>query len=234
MASNRDDDILKINAFVDGELPPSERASVAARIASDRELARAHATFARLKAAVIETMADGPTAALAPQAPVRRYAGGLIAAAAVLVLAVVSVVYLSKERARGLPSAAALQDIVRVAFPVGPVLPDLGVAGLQLANVEIQRPGDRHVLVATYNGSRGCRLQLRVQLRDGMIASAEGTSRRAWVTGGLAYELLAFGMPESRFALVGAAAERQTRRGEPADADGRLRQAGIAAPPCLG
>lgn len=49
---NREDDLVRLNAFVDGELSPADRAAVAARLARDAQFAHAHATLARLKACV--------------------------------------------------------------------------------------------------------------------------------------------------------------------------------------
>ena len=47
-------DLLLLNALVDGELAPQDRAAIAARLAVDRDLARAYATLARLKASIGE------------------------------------------------------------------------------------------------------------------------------------------------------------------------------------
>ena len=62
-----------------------------------------------------------------------------------------------------------------------------------------------------------------------------GTSRRRWIAGDLAYELVAHGMPAWRFDIIADAAEQQTRIGsDPVRIDRRLREADIGAPPCLG
>jgi hypothetical protein len=90
-------------------------------------------------------------------------------------------------------------------------------------------------LIAAYSGPRGCRLELRVRSAPAIRDAVEGTSRHAWNVGTLAYELVAFGMPESRFAIIAGAAERLTRlNADPADAEPQLRQARVAAPPCVG
>jgi hypothetical protein len=55
------------------------------------------------------------------------------------------------------------------------------------------------------------------------------------MAGDLVYELVAFGMPAGRFAAVAAAAEAATRSGRmPKEADTRLREARLAALPCVG
>jgi hypothetical protein len=62
-----------------------------------------------------------------------------------------------------------------------------------------------------------------------------GTDRHTWTSGDLVYELVAHGMPKSRFAIIAGAAELQTRAGSDHDrVDRRLREANIAPPPCLG
>ena len=57
-----------------------------------------------------------------------------------------------------------------------------------------------------------------------------GTDRYSWTTGDLVYELVAHGMPKSRFAIIAGAAEQQTRAGSDHDRiDRRLREAAINA-----
>ena len=57
-AKNKDH--LLLNALVDGELAPQERAEMAARLAADRDFARAHATLARLKANGVRILEELP------------------------------------------------------------------------------------------------------------------------------------------------------------------------------
>jgi hypothetical protein len=61
----------------------------------------------------------------------------------------------------------------------------------------------------------------------------QSTYRRAWVEAASVYELLAFGMPLDRFAVVAEAAESQTRALAGPDPH-RLREARSNAPPCVG
>jgi anti-sigma factor RsiW len=238
MASDRNvpDEIERLNALIDGELPPAEHAALADRIAAGRDLAQAHATLARLKACVVEnadaTAADG----IALVRPARRkpmaiVAGGLAAAAAVL-LAVFAF--------DPAPSDAPLRtsDIgatVRLAsLPGAPVIPDLEKAGLSLVGSEVEHAGAVSMLVAAYRGPRGCRLELRVRPAGAVVAPTSGTSRESWTAGDLAYELVAFGMPAERFATVAAVALAATRGQAPGDAERRLRSASLQAPPCTG
>ena len=62
-----------------------------------------------------------------------------------------------------------------------------------------------------------------------------GSSRHRWTVDDIAYELVAHGMPDWRFALISEAAERQTRSGRlPRRMEQRLREARSSAPPCAG
>ena len=239
MATDRKspDDIERLNALIDGELPPAEHAALADRIAAGRDLAQAHATLARLKACIVEKAELAPPVEIALPKPKRRRMlpawSAAAAAAATVVLAVL--VWLREPESDQALHAEMRPFITLAALPASPVIPDLTNAGLKLLGGEVERSGEIAVLVAAYRGPRGCRLELRVRPAVADVAPTIGTSRRTWVAGDLAYELVAFGMPARRFAAVAAAAEAATRAGEmPREADIRLREASRAAPPCVG
>lgn len=241
------DVIERLNALIDGELPPAEHAALADRIAVDRDLAHAHATLARLKASIVEASERGPKVELVLPKAKRRVrpalgmtaslaaslAAGMAAAAAVAILT--TFVWLREPA----PELALHPDIapiiVLAALPATPVIPDLADAGLKLVGAEVERAGRIDVLVAAYRGPRGCRLELRVRPSTADVPPTGGTSRRLWTAGDLTYELVAFGMPAGRFAAVAAAAVEATRAGRmPHEADTRLREASLSAPPCAG
>lgn len=237
MATDRatPDAIERLNALIDGELPPAEHAALADRIALGRDLAHAHATLARLKACVVENAEQTPTAAFVLPKPKSRIkpALGLAAAAAVLLGAFVA--WYPERQAEPARFSGMAPFVLLAALPAPPVVPDLANAGLNLVGAEVERSGETAVLVAAYRGPRGCRLELRVRPAAANVPPTAGTSRSAWSAGDLAYELVAFGMPAGRFAAVAAAAEAATRAGlMPKDADTRLREASLRAPPCLG
>jgi len=234
------DELLRLNALVDGELAPGEHAALAARLVSDREFARAYATLARLKACVVENADAAPTVSITMPAaakrswrrPVLQLGAAAAAAGGLMVLFALTNLPPHRQPAPILMSAQAA--ITLAALPQTPVIPDLEVAGLRLAGATIDMAGQSRVLVATYLGPRGCRLELRVRPEDSVSLPAEGTDRRAWTVGGLAYELVAYGMPAARFAAISEAAERMTRDSRfPNTVDRRLREARVAAPPCL-
>jgi anti-sigma factor RsiW len=229
-------DLQRLNALVDGELPPAEHAALAARIAAGRDLAHAHATLARLKACLVEGIDDAP--ALQPQGArmtSQRHPMGLAAAAiAAAVLAVAVIAGFdwspSEDEMVSRPDAA----IVLAALPATPVIPDLAVGGLTLVGTEVEKIAGTSVLVAAYRGPRGCRLELRVRPAATDVPPTAGTSRRTWTAGELTYELAAFGMPPARFAAVADVAQAATRAGPPEPAVRRMREARRAAPPCVG
>lgn len=239
-----DDVVERLNALIDGELPPAEHAALADRIAADRDLAHAHATLARLKARVVESAETGSVAGVElPKAPRRPppvlrmgRAGGIAVGAATAAAAIVSIFLWQREPVPEPALNAELAPIiVLAALPAAPVIPDLGYAGLKLVGGEVERSGETDVLVAAYRGPRGCRLELRVRPQAANVPPTVGTSRRIWTAGDLTYELVAFGMPAGRFMAVAAAAMDATRAGQmPSDAETRLREASLAAPPCTG
>jgi hypothetical protein len=228
-------DELLVNALVDGELMPRERAAAAARLAGDREFARAYATLTRLKAAVIEVAEDaGAIQVNLPLGQERRMAAlagaGVALAAAIAVAVGVAINWRGpEERLVEMQS----QTVTLASFNQTAVLPDLAPAGLKLAGTLIQPSGRGQVLIATYLGPRGCRLELRVQPAVGAVVATGGTDRRSWQVGDLVYQLIAYGMPAERFAAVAEAAERATRGGSPGGVDRQLREARVFALPCL-
>lgn len=234
-------DELLLNALIDGELTPAERAAAADRLASDRDFARAHATLMRLKASVME-VGDGADPIELPSLRkdgrrLAMLAGSAALAASLTAVAVfaVAVRYTSTEEPAIPAHAHALRPhVVQAAFHQSPIVPDLAPAGLNLANLVLRKGGDAPVLVITYLGPRGCRLELRVQQADAAAPADLGSRRHRWRVGELAYELVAYGMPGDRFAAVAEAAERATRsRRLPLESERRLQQARISAPPCL-
>jgi anti-sigma factor RsiW len=229
----RHHDLIKLNALVDGELPPDERAALAGRLANERDLARAYATLARLKATVGE-VADAPAFELPPRRKTQR--ARWIAAGAALAAALAVGVFLSMPRPADTegPLAEGPTAITLASLPAGTTVPRLDTAGLKLTGLVID-PGNVPLVSATYRGPHGCRLDLRAWPVDARPPAATGAESRRWSAGNLVYELTAHGMPASRFALIAGAAEGQTAANADHDRIGRqLREAGHGAPPCAG
>jgi anti-sigma factor RsiW len=235
MAADRTDDLEALNAFVDGELPPDEHARIAARIAAEPGLARAHATLAQLRAGIADyaTAAEPPVLAVQPN----RMRWPVAAAAAMVALfAGLGLVQLHVTGSTSTVPLAGTGDAAVQAVSLGgkPMIPDLSTAGLTLIRVDRGADRLRDHLVAVYTGPRGCRLELHVRpLGSEPIAAPQSTHRHEWVDGAAVYELLAFGMPQKRFAIVAEAAEGQTRALSGPDQH-RLREARQSAPPCVG
>jgi anti-sigma factor RsiW len=231
--------MVRLNAFVDGELTPTERAAVAAQIRAQPDIARAHATLARLKACIGESADATPSAVIAisrrrvPRVALRIGVAGL-AAAALGALALFDVTDLIVER-KPVPVVGRDAVVTLAALPANPVIPQLDIGGLTLEDIKVDRAGDVRLLVASYRGSHGCLLDLRVSPAGFAVPATVGSSRHTWEVGSLAYELVAHGMPGWRFAVIADAAERETRDGQTPDAvRRRLREARALAPPCAG
>jgi anti-sigma factor RsiW len=236
MPADRNKDMEALNAFVDGELSPDEHAAVAARIAAEPPLAQAHATLTRLRAGIADYAAATQAPALSLQP--RRTHRPLVAAAAALAALLAGVALDQLYKVQLVPPAAVAdagrEPVQPASLGSRPMIPDLSAAGLTLVRVDSAagRPLDH--LVAVYTGPRGCRLELHVRpLDSAAIAAPQATHRHAWVDGAAVYELVAFGMPLKRFAVVAEAAERQTRALSGPD-QRRLREARRNAPPCVG
>lgn len=235
MDDERTYDLERLNALVDGELAPTERAEIAARLAVERDLASAYATLARLKAATAETAEDFPTIVLRrPRRVIRRAAA--VAACIALVVGgglLVHQAWLGEEiRVTG--TAEGPTEITLASLPAGTMIPRLDTAGLKLVNLAFN-PGSVPLLTATYRGPHGCRLDLRSWPAGADAPPLSGTGLHRWVAGTLVYELTAHGMPDWRFRVIADSAEQQTRSGaDPARIDRRLRLASRGAAPCLG
>ncbi len=229
------DAIVRLNALIDGEASPGERAALAERLAHDRELAQAHATLARLKACVVASAdASAPDAPrVSVPRPVRyRWAAG---AAVAVIAAAGMVAVLSALHEPAVPSAEAEATVVRhAALPSNPVVPDLSLAGLKLTGIAMEAAAGLPAVLATYRGPRGCRLELRVMAAGTEPAPSAGTASRVWSAGGLRYELVAFGMPAARFLAVAGLAEGAVRDGAVARSRSNVQQAALASPPCVG
>jgi hypothetical protein len=226
-------DLLRLNALVDGELAPAERAQLAARLATDRDLARVYATLARLKATVAEDAPDAPAIAL-PTAKPRNWPR--MAAAGVGLAAMLAVALLATSDL--LPGSAPPNEeptaITLASLPAGTMIPRLDTAGLKLVSLVID-PGHVPLFTATYRGPHGCRLDLRAWPVGKPPPPLAGTSRHRWTVGDLAYELVAHGMPVRRFDIIADASELQTRlNSDHHYISRRLRQAEYGAPPCAG
>ena len=233
-SDRKQQDLLRLNALVDSELPPAERAELAARLAIERDLAHAYSTLARLKAATADVADEMPIISLLP--PRRRAWLRLAALAACLAVAIsIGIAVNDFMASSGVPDAAEGPTAITLAsLPAGTTIPRLDTSGLKLIGLAID-PGQVPLFTATYRGPHGCRLDLQAWPIGSSAPAITGTSWRRWTAGDLVYELVAHGMPAWRFTIIAEAAEQQTRIGsDPEPIDRRLRQANKNAPPCLG
>lgn len=238
MAPDRNSDEVLLNALVDGELAPADQAAAAARLRTDREFARAYATLTKLKAAVAEhgdaaglAAAELPLIDTAQPVTSRRWLAYGAAACLALMFGAAALLLLRPAEVEKRSAGPGAVPFVSVTFSGDPIIPDLSSAGLQLSRTVVTTSTGVQSLVATYLGPRGCKLELWVSNAPAGVAS--GTLRRRWQVGELVYELVAFGMPASRFARVAGLAERETRATRLPEAAEPLVQARAARPPCV-
>jgi hypothetical protein len=233
-SEQRHQDLLRLNALVDGELAPAERAQLAARLATDRDLAHAYATLARLKAVIGEGADATPEISL--PSPQRRVWPRVAAAAAALAAVIAVALFAANgflTRNADVPNEAPTA-ITLASLPAGTTIPRLDTAGLKLVSLVIN-PGTVPLFTATYRGPHGCRLDLRAWPVGEPPPPLAGTSHHRWTVGDLTYELVAHGMPVWRFDVIADASELQTRlNGDHHYINRRLRQAEYGAPPCAG
>jgi len=236
MASNSEnEDLLRLNALVDGELGPAERAEIAARLAVERDLAHAYATLARLKATIGEAADEMPAISLPSAKRFNwRHLTALAASLAVVIgIGLLAAKVMLPDRNDVGPTEGPTA-LTLASLPAGTAIPRLDNAGLKLVSLAVE-PGHVPIFTATYRGPHGCRLDLRAWPVGANPPALNGTSRHSWTVGDITYELVAHGMPRWRFAIVADASELQTRlNANPDRIDRRLRQAEIGAPPCNG
>jgi hypothetical protein len=235
MANERtQQDLLLVNALVDGELAPAESAELAARLAVERDLAHGYATLARLKATIADVADEAPAISL--PAP-KRQAWPRLAAMAACVAAAIGIGFAVHDLMASRDVSESVEGptaITLTSLPAGTTIPRLGLAGLKLVNLDI-KPGHVPLFTANYRGPHGCRLDLRAWPAGVTAPPLSGTSRHRWTVGDLTYELVAHGMPAWRFAIIADASELQTRlNADPNRINRRLRRAEIGAPPCTG
>lgn len=203
----------ELNALVDGELDSARVAEIAARIADDRDAAKAFAIAAALKATTVG-LAKG--AGCKPRRSWRRHV--LAAAVLLLTAGVVGVLFYAMqapeqrraELAALPPKTLGLADDVTVG---GIRLPNLEPGGLRLERVGISHDRRKPQLEADYVGERGCRARLVVAHAADVerpSPSAEAAQTTRWTVGAFVYTLTSERMDPQRFATVVQIAQAET------------------------
>jgi hypothetical protein len=221
--SGRDE---QLNGLLDGELSPTEAWDIARILRDEPALAARLADLARLQVVMSGIDAALPVPGLPAGAGRRVWqkpgwlAGGtLLALAAAALLAVLP--------AGELPALAAHHRFLASATETtGPAadLPDLPVAGLRLARVELAGNG----IYAGYIGPRGCRLGLWLGHRDGAPAGAPGEWRSETLRqadGRVAWMAASPSMDAKRFAALAEAVRSGPAAGAVLLADASARSA---------
>lgn len=252
----------KLNAYVDGELPPDEAAEIAEALVRAPQLARQVATISALKAAIHDSAP--PFAGPLPEQlhrsrPLRPR---LFAATAALLLTLLCTTVWFAELHRAPPGIALAErshqqwlaaparhptgqagealrvrlDALRLAY-----VPDLTQVGLVFDSVrQISARASRGLHVG-YRGPHGCVVSLVVFEGAGdhdtpltPLARGQHTAWR-WTTGGASFFLLAPAMDPVRLAGTAEVVQRLTRARLPLDSEAilALAQSRQGAAPCL-
>ena len=189
-----------LNAYVDGELPPGERAEVAAALAARPDLARSVALLTKLKAAAVETLEPMEWDGIAPRGRSlwRRHRGWRVAAGFAIALCVgAAAVLLHSWRTQDddawlAPALAAHDTWVASGSPTltgggagallaglanlgsGAELPDLTDAKLTITGARFVRAAgeQRPAMHVAYSGTRGCRVTLWITPASAGIGTA--------------------------------------------------------------
>ena len=248
----------KLNAYVDGELPPDEAATVAEAIAREPVLAREVSALTALKASVAET--SPPYPGKLGKIPCRGRNGLRVAAvAATLVIGLLLGIAWQSELHRPAPgpelalelhwawSSSLGEDHAASPNKVGfdslqlAYVPDLTRVELVFGGVsQIRTRGGRGLHVG-YQGPRGCAVSLVVFPKPGRHDKPLGTldlddaAAWHWITGGASFYLIAPKMDPNRLAGIARVVQRLTRARLPLDSAGvlALEQARSGAEPCL-
>jgi anti-sigma factor RsiW len=260
-ASGRDWE--RLNAYVDGELPPDEAATIAEAVARDPALARQVAALSALKAGVNDAAPPYPgRLQLRPGPPRRLRRRVAVLAVAALLLVLLGVGGWLAELHRAPPGIELAGELhrewvsARSQTPPGTAattlqvglealrfayVPDLTQVALEFDGVRrIEARGSRGLHVG-YLGPKGCAVSLVVFERPGsreqpLTSLASGPLRAwSWTTGGASFFLLAPTMDPTRLASIAKVVQRLTRARLPLDNEAvlALDQGRSNAAPCL-
>ncbi len=215
----------RLNAYVDGELAPHERAEVAGEIAGRPDIASEVAALTRLKAALGDTLEPLAWNDVAPATeagwrglPWRRIAAGVVVALG-LAAAAATIPWPADERTAWLERPVAAHDAwvasgtreladggagpLLVGFATlgnGAEIPDLSAAKLTVTGVRF-RPAEGDLSPAmhvAYAGTRGCRVSLWITFSPPDLDAALSLHRLG------AYRAYAWRAGDLAYALVSA------------------------------
>ncbi|NQU59366.1 MAG: hypothetical protein HQ513_19210 [Rhodospirillales bacterium] len=232
-----------LNAYVDGELDPSETAHIARAIADSPELADQVAAISRLRSAVVEGI-ETPSLELPDKAETGSWRTAIAASIAFFVFVGWSVLLdniynkpgttwlqqawqVHQEWSIDKPIAESAADLLPVNYAktvAGAYVPDLSSSRLNIVHAGIKAfPDHRKALLVGYRGTRGCKISLITLPRPDDLSEAlrfyrEGTNEAyAWQAGQLGYVLLSDGMDSGRFQLLAESVRRTTLQRLPFD-----------------
>lgn len=228
--TDKEQELEKLNGFVDGELERDDHLAVVTSSASDAALARHLSALSQLKSALRDSV-DVPRIDLPKSASGGRFthAHKLMALAASLVLfAAAGTGWLLagyNQYETGVPVAWAVKahqgwakkpnalirprQMLMLRAKLNAYVPDLASAGLSLVHMAIERhPTGADAMVVGYRGTRGCRVTLLIDravkfsLKKPLYLETGQVRAVAWSAGELSYVVLAEAMERDRFRLI--------------------------------
>lgn len=208
-------DWVLLNAYVDGELDPSEQKRFSSRLAREPEL---QAEFESLQALKASLSGLGGVAASPAHSSASTVRGLAMVACLVLAVAVGGYWWMRPEPATtpsSLHSVLSAKDVS--SMEVGLHDDGLDLSGSNLTLVDrMEADGTSGVIKAWhYRGPSGCALTLA---SGPGLTPGTGAMLRGWAVDGTGYVIVADGMDGPRFDAIAAYAEAQTRR-EPSTDD---------------
>ncbi|MGY6703772.1 anti-sigma factor family protein [Roseinatronobacter sp.] len=242
-----------LNAFVDGELPPEQAASVISALAEDPALARRIATLQRLKTSLASFHTNAPPLPALPDHTAWRWPAALAAAATGAIIAGAVWVALPPTGPDTQTSATAQHTPLDMhqgwastgtgtgTAPSPAHLPDeftwltpvMRATGLQLAYADDWRDG----LHLGYVGANACKLSLFIRPDDQPDSALDihldqHLQQASWTTSGLHFNIISQDMDTSRFATIATTAHAKSRDHLPASA-AQIALINAARLPCL-
>jgi hypothetical protein len=237
-----EEQLTRLNAYVDGELTPSERSDIAHEIAVNPAAAHAVAALSAVKVGVKEAFATDhlqfdPNSMDRSSGPFVK-----IATSVACLMMVCAAVWLFAveigSKHDGFAEALKKYDNMQTSEPAKPlvvaafgglIVPDLSPAGLTIAWVETGvQIGLHSALHVTYLGKRGCRLSLFVYDAPGGKLINTSAKRKPdilaehWSTANIGYLLLARRMNSDRFNVLAGAIQEATIKAAPLMDETRL------------
>jgi hypothetical protein len=240
--TDNEEQLIRLNAYVDGELTPPERSDIAREIADNPAAANAVAALSAVKVGIKEAFATDhaqfdPNSTVGGSVPFVKIATSVACLMMVCAAFWLFAIQIDSKHG-GFAEALKIYDSGHTSEPGQPlvvaatgslIVPDLSPAGLTIARVEPGvKIGAHSAWHVTYLGKRGCRLSLFVyDAPDGKLINSSANRKpdilaEHWSTANIGYLLLARRMNADRFKVLVGAIQEATIKAAPLIDETRL------------